>query len=42
MKQENKEEKTTLTDLLKQEITVKVYQLILILATGYLLGVMLK
>jgi len=42
MKQENKEEKTTLTDFLKQEITVKVYQLILILATGYLLGVMLK
>jgi len=37
-----KEEKTTLTDFLKQEITVKVYQLILILATGYLLGVILK
>jgi len=42
MKQKNKEEKTTLTDFLKQEITVKVYQLILILVIGYLLGVMLK
>ena len=42
MTQENKKEKTTLTDFLKQEITVKVYQLIIVLATGYLLGVFLK
>ena len=42
MNQKNKEEKTTLTDFLKQEITVKVYQLILILATGYFLGVLFK
>jgi len=42
MNQKNKEEKTTLTDLLKQDITVKVYQLILILATGYFLGILFK
>ena len=42
MKQENKEEKTTLTDFLKQEITVKIYQLILILITGVFIGVLFK
>ena len=42
MTQENKKEKTTLTDFLKQEITVKVYQLILILVTGVFIGVLFK
>ena len=42
MNQKNKEEKTTLIDVLKQDMTVKVYQLILILATGYFIGVMIK
>lgn len=35
-------EKTTLKDLLKQEISIKVYQLIVIGIVGIILGVILK
>ena len=41
MKEEQKQE-TTLTDFLKQEIKVKVWQIGLILLTGIFLGLLFK
>ena len=42
MIQENKKEKITLEDFLKQEITIKIYQLIIIVVLSVTLGVILK
>jgi len=39
---QNQKEETTLTDFLKQEIKVKVWQLGLILLTGIFLGLIFK
>jgi len=39
---QNQKEETTLTDFLKQEIKVKVWQIGLILLTGIFLGLLFK